>query len=68
VLIIAMGLGAFSPPIGVGMFVTCSICDTTMENAARHMAPYLVVLVIGLLLVAFVPWFSLIAPRLMGMM
>jgi tripartite ATP-independent transporter DctM subunit len=68
VLIIAMGLGAFSPPIGVGMFVTCSICDTSMENAAKHMLPYLVVLVIGLLLVAFVPWFSLVAPRLMGML
>jgi tripartite ATP-independent transporter DctM subunit len=68
VMIIAMGLGAFSPPIGVGMFVTCSICNTSMENAARHMGPYLVVLVVGLLLVAFVPWFSLIAPRLMGML
>jgi TRAP-type C4-dicarboxylate transport system permease large subunit len=32
VMIIAMGLGAFSPPIGFGMFVTCSICDTTMET------------------------------------
>ena len=68
VMIIAMGLGAFSPPIGVGMFVTCSICDTSMENATRHMIPYLAVLVVGLLLVAFVPWFSLIAPRLMGLM
>jgi tripartite ATP-independent transporter DctM subunit len=67
VIIIAMGLGAFSPPIGVGLFVTCSICETSMENAARHMSPYLAVLVIGLLLVAFVPWFSLIVPRLMGM-
>jgi tripartite ATP-independent transporter DctM subunit len=67
VLIIAMGLGAFSPPIGVGMFVTCSICDTTMENASRHMVPYLVVVVIGLLLVAFVPWFSLVMPGLLSM-
>ncbi|HEY1461723.1 MAG TPA: TRAP transporter large permease subunit [Casimicrobiaceae bacterium] len=67
VMIIAMGLGAFSPPIGVGMFVTCSIAGTTMENAARHMAPYLIVLVVGLLLVAFVPWFSLIVPRLLHM-
>jgi len=67
VMIIAMGLGAFSPPIGVGMFVTCSIAETTMESAARHMVPYLVVLVIGLLLVAFVPWFSLIVPRLLRM-
>jgi tripartite ATP-independent transporter DctM subunit len=39
VMIIAMGLGAFSPPIGVGMFVTCSICETTMENATRHWCP-----------------------------
>ncbi len=68
VMIIAMGLGAFSPPIGVGMFVTCSICDTSMENATRHMVPYLVVLVIGVLLVAFVPWFSLIVPRMLGLM
>jgi tripartite ATP-independent transporter DctM subunit len=67
VMIISMGLGAFSPPIGVGMFVTCSICDTTMENASRHMVPYLIVVVIGLLLVAFIPWFSLIAPRLLHM-
>jgi tripartite ATP-independent transporter DctM subunit len=67
VMIIAMGLGAFSPPIGVGMFVTCSICDTTMENASRHMVPYLIVVVIGLLLVAFVPWFSLIAPKMLHM-
>jgi tripartite ATP-independent transporter DctM subunit len=67
VLIIAMGLGAFSPPIGVGMFVTCSICDTTMENASRHMVPYLVVVVVGLLLVAFVPWFSLVLPAMLKM-
>jgi tripartite ATP-independent transporter DctM subunit len=68
VMIIAMGLGAFSPPIGVGMFVTCSIADTTMENATRHMLPYLAVLVIGLLLIAFVPWFSLIVPRELHML
>jgi tripartite ATP-independent transporter DctM subunit len=67
VMIIAMGLGAFSPPIGVGMFVTCSICDTTMENATRHMIPYLIVVVIGLLLVAFVPWFSLVVPKMLHM-
>jgi tripartite ATP-independent transporter DctM subunit len=67
VMIIAMGVGAFSPPIGVGMYVTCSICETTMESATRHMLPYLAVLAIGLVLVAFVPWFSLIAPRLLHM-
>jgi tripartite ATP-independent transporter DctM subunit len=67
VMIIAMGVGAFSPPIGVGMYVTCSICETTMESATRHMLPYLLMLAIGLALVAFVPWFTLIVPRLLHM-
>ena len=49
------------------MFVSCSICDTTMENATRHMVPYLAILVAGLLLVALVPWFSLIVPRVLGL-
>jgi TRAP-type C4-dicarboxylate transport system permease large subunit len=39
-----------------------------MENAMRHMLPYLGVLVIGLVLVAFVPWFSLVVPHLLHMM
>jgi TRAP-type C4-dicarboxylate transport system permease large subunit len=66
-MIIAMGLGAFSPPLGVGMYVTCSICDTTVEDCTRHMTPYLVVLVLGLLMVAFVPLFSLILPKVLQM-
>jgi len=31
------------------------------------MVPYLAVLVMGILLVAFVPWFSMIVPKLMGL-
>lgn len=65
VLLIAMGLGAFSPPIGVAFYIVLSVCGTTMEDTTRAIAPYLVVLVIGLLLVAFVPWFSLVLPKLM---
>ncbi|WP_094604432.1 Sialic acid TRAP transporter permease protein SiaT [Sporomusa silvacetica DSM 10669] len=67
VLIIAMGLGAFSPPVGIGFYVVLSVCGTTMEETSRAMLPYLVVLFIGLLLVAFVPWFSLVIPKMMQM-
>jgi tripartite ATP-independent transporter DctM subunit len=66
VLLIAMGLGAFLPPVGVGFFVCCAIARTTIEEASRAMIPYLVVLVIGLLIVAFVPWFTLVLPRAFG--
>ena len=62
VLIIAMGIGLFIPPIGVGFYVTCAICETTIEESTRAMLPYFVVLCLGLLIVAMVPWFTLYLP------
>ena len=67
VLLIAMGLGCFFPLIGVGMYVSCSITNTKVEAASRAMVPYVIVLFLGLLLVGFVPWFSLVVPRLFGL-
>ncbi|MBV8600398.1 MAG: TRAP transporter large permease subunit, partial [Candidatus Eremiobacteraeota bacterium] len=66
VLIIAMGVGAFMPPAGVGFYVCCAIQRTSVEEAARAMIPYLVVLVVGLLIVTFVPWFTLSLPHAFG--
>ncbi len=66
VLLIAMGLGCFAPIIGVGMYISCSVTGTKVEPASRAMVPYAILLFLGLLLVAFVPWFSLVLPRLFG--
>jgi TRAP-type C4-dicarboxylate transport system permease large subunit len=62
VLVIAMGIGAFMPPVGSGFYIACAICETTIEQSAREMVPLIVVLCLGLLVVAFVPWFTLFLP------
>lgn len=64
VLLIAMGIGCFAPVIGVGMYISCSITDTSIGAASRAMVPYALLLLAGLLVVAFVPWFSLVLPHL----
>lgn len=64
VLLISMGIGCFAPIIGVGMYISCSVTGTKVEAASRAMLPYMFVLFLGLLLVAFVPWFSLVLPRM----
>jgi tripartite ATP-independent transporter DctM subunit len=64
VLLIAMGLGCFFPIIGVGIYIACAVCETTVESTSRAMMPYVVILFVGLLLVAFIPWFSLVLPKL----
>ena len=66
-VVAALGLGLFVPPFGVGFFIACGLGRTTVEGAARAYLPYLVVLLVGLLLVAFVPWITLVVPRLMNL-
>ena len=67
ILIIAMGFGTFSPPIGIGIYVTCGIAETSMEELTRRLGPYLIVMFCGMLVVTFVPWFSLVIPRMLHM-
>jgi tripartite ATP-independent transporter DctM subunit len=67
ILIFAMGIGSFAPPAGLGFYVACAVGRATFEKTVRHLLPYLAVLLVGLLVVAFVPWFSLVLPRLFGL-
>jgi len=67
VLVISMGLGNFLPPVGVGAYVCVAVSKTTLEEMMRHLVPYIIALLIGILLVAFVPWFSLALPKAFGM-
>jgi tripartite ATP-independent transporter DctM subunit len=66
VLIIAMGVGGFMPLAGVGFYVCCAIMRADIEAASRAMLPYLGVVLVGLLIVAFVPWFALFLPHYFG--
>ena len=67
VMIIAMGIGLFSPPTGLGIYFAAAIAGTTVEKATKPMLYYLLVLLIGLLLVAYLPEVTLVLPRLVGM-
>jgi tripartite ATP-independent transporter DctM subunit len=57
-LIICMGIGHFAPPIGIGLYVACPVMDASFGNASRKMLPYLGVLVVCAVIVAFVPGLS----------
>lgn len=66
VLIIGMGVGGFMPLAGVGFYVCCAIMRTDIEEASWAMVPYLAFVIIGLLIVAFVPWLTLFLPHSLG--
>jgi tripartite ATP-independent transporter DctM subunit len=66
VMVIAMGLGLFAPPIGLGLFATCAITGTQVRDVARPMVKYLAVLLLTLIVLVLVPAFSLWLPNRLG--
>ncbi|WP_412065781.1 TRAP transporter large permease subunit [Rhizobium sp. SYY.PMSO] len=59
VAILAMSLGLFTPPFGVGFYITCAIGGADPNHAMRHLWPYLAILTIGVVIIALVPWLSI---------
>lgn len=59
VVILAMGIGLFAPPFGLGYYAACTIGRVHPDVAVRRIWPYLGALLVGLLIVAFVPWLSI---------
>jgi tripartite ATP-independent transporter DctM subunit len=58
VVILAMGIGLFAPPFGLGYYAACIIGRVPAETGLRRIWPYLGALAIGLVVVAAVPWLS----------
>ncbi|BCG01627.1 ABC transporter permease (plasmid) [Paraburkholderia sp. PGU19] len=67
VIVVAMGLGLFAPPLGLGLFATCAITGTEVKAVARPMVKYLLVLCIALVVLILVPSFSLWLPTRLGL-
>lgn len=58
VVILAMGIGLFSPPFGVGFYQSVLIGKSTTDQAIGRMFPYLASIGAALILVAAIPWLS----------
>jgi TRAP-type C4-dicarboxylate transport system permease large subunit len=59
IVILAMGIGLFAPPFGVGYYAACAIGRTNPNEGIRPITGYMLALAAGLILVAAVPWISI---------
>jgi tripartite ATP-independent transporter DctM subunit len=66
VLVIAMGIGLFAPPLGLGLYGACLIGKVPVEETVRPMLGYLGLLLVCLMIIAFVPEISTFVPQIMG--
>ena len=59
VVILAMGIGLFAPPFGVGYYAACAIGRIEPVAGMRPILGYMLALVVGTIIVAAVPWISI---------
>lgn len=59
-------LGFLFPPVGLNLFLSSSRFGKPMVALYRHVLPFLLILAIGVLLITYVPAFSLGVLRLLG--
>ncbi len=65
VTVIALAIGMATPPVGIALFATCGIADITIGQLTRKIIPFLVALIVGLFILAFVPAISTFLPELL---
>ena len=58
VVIFAMGIGLFAPPFGVGYYGACAVSKVDPDDGIPHIWAYFGALLVGLIVVAAIPWFS----------
>jgi tripartite ATP-independent transporter DctM subunit len=58
VVVLAMGIGLFAPPFGVGYYAACAVSRVHPDAGLRPIIAYLAALAAGLIVIAAVPWIS----------
>lgn len=61
VIVCAMNIGLMMPPIGVGFYIACRIGGAKPDDVIGAIWPYLAALLIGVVIIAAVPWISTVA-------
>jgi len=65
VLMINLGIGLVTPPVGSVLFVGCAVGNVRMEDTVRTIWPFYLVMVVTLLLVTYIPAISMFIPNLL---
>ena len=64
ILLVNLGLGLCTPPVGSCLFVGCAVGQLPMEKAVRTIWPFYIAIFAALMMITFIPAISLTLPGL----
>ena len=66
-LIMNLGIGSVTPPVGSCLFVGCGVADVKIEGVTKYIVPIFVAMVVALFLVTFIPQIPMSVPYWSGL-
>ncbi len=66
IMLVNLGMGLCTPPVGTSLIVGCAIARTSIERTVKTLLPFYLAMLVTLLLVTYVPALSLTLPRWLG--
>jgi tripartite ATP-independent transporter DctM subunit len=64
-LLVNLGLGLCTPPVGTCLFVGCAVGGIRIEDAMKSIWPFYLALLVALILVTYIPQVSMFLPSLL---
>lgn len=64
IMILNLGIGLITPPVGSTLFVGCAVGKVSMEQVVKELWPFYTAMCIALLMVTYIPAISLWLPNL----
>lgn len=65
-MLVNLGLGLCTPPVGTCLFAGCAVGKLPIEKAVKTIWPFYMAIFLALMLITFVPAISLTLPQLIG--
>ena len=66
IMVVNLAIGFITPPVGVNLFVACGIGKIPFADLVKKIIPFLIALLIGLILITYIPAISMTLPNLLA--
>jgi len=63
-VIMNLGIGFTTPPFGLSLFIASGIANVPLSSVIKPILPYILTMIGFLFVVTYVPWFSMVLPRI----
>ena len=66
-MIMNLCVGTLTPPVGAILFAGCRVNNVKIEQIIKMLMPFFIVILVSLLLITYIPWLSMVVPKVLGL-